>query len=181
MLTLPGARHVLAALDQVPGNLPVRAVGGLARVLPPGAMKADTAEVASVLDGLRGREGRSAFLHVLSHVIDWRGQVITMRDRAYLAAGMPIMVIWGDGDTVLPISHATAAVESMPDARLVTVEGVGHFVHVERPAEFSRAVVDFVKTTAASSYDPQQWRALLRQGARPLESVPDELEPAALA
>ncbi len=165
MLTLPGARHVLAALDQVPGNLPVRAVGGLARVLPPGAMKADTAEVASVLDGLRGREGRSAFLHVLSHVIDWRGQVVTMRDRAYLAAGMPIMVIWGEGDTVLPVSHATAAVESMPAARLLTMPEVGHFPHAERPAEFAETIIDFVATTAPSSWDPQQWRALLRRGA----------------
>ena len=90
------------------------------------------------------------------------------------------MVIWGDGDTVLPFSHATAAVESMPDARLVTMAGVGHFVHDERPAEFSRAVLDFVKTTAPSSYDPQQWRALLRRGARTLQPVPDEVTPAAV-
>jgi len=180
-LTLPGARQLLAVLDAIPGRAPVRLVEKLAGRLPAGPLASDIGEVARVVENFRGSAARTAFLHVLSHVIDWRGQIITMRDRAYLAQGMPIMVIWGDGDTVLPISHATAAVESMPDARLVTVEGVGHFVHVERPAEFSRAVVDFVKTTAASSYDPQQWRALLRQGARPLESVPDELEPAALA
>ena len=163
-LTLPGASQALALIDAIPGNLPVRLVAELSRRLPPGALKADTAEVAGVLDGLRGPEGRSAFLHVLNHVIDWRGQVITMRDRAYLAAGMPIMVIWGEGDTVLPVSHATAAVESMPAARLVTMPGVGHFPHAERPAEFAQAIKSFVSTTAPGSWDPQQWRALLRRG-----------------
>jgi pimeloyl-ACP methyl ester carboxylesterase len=163
-LTLPGARQLLAVLDSIPGRVPVRLIEELARRLPAGPLASDINEIAK-----------------LSHVIDWRGQIITMRDRAYLAQGMPIMVIWGEGDNVLPFSHATAAVDSMPDARLVTMPGVGHFVHVERPAEFSRAVVNFVKTTAPSSYDPHQWRALLKRGARPLMSVPDELEPAAFA
>jgi pimeloyl-ACP methyl ester carboxylesterase len=179
-LTLPGARQLLAVLDSIPGRVPVRMVEEFARRLPAGPFASDIGEVAKVVESFQGRAARTAFLHVLSHVIDWRGQIVTMRDRAYLAQGMPIMVIWGDGDTVLPFAHATAAVESMPDARLVTVKGVGHFPHVERPAEFSRAVVDFVKTTAPSSYDPHQWRTLLKRGARPLMSVPGELEPAAI-
>src|ERR1700712_3770066 len=69
-LTLPGASKVLAALDALPGNVPIRMVAELARRLPAGPLKADTTEVANVLEGLRGRASRSAFLHVLSHVID---------------------------------------------------------------------------------------------------------------
>ncbi len=179
-LTLPGARPLLAALDSIPGRVPVWMVEEFARRLPAGPLASDIAEIAKVIESFRGRAARTAFLHVLSHVIDWRGQVVTMRDRAYLAQGMPILVIWGEGDNVLPFAHATAAVESMPHSRLVTVPGVGHFVHVERPAEFSRAVVNFVKTTAPSSYDPHQWRALLKRGAQPFMSVPEELEEAAL-
>ena len=142
--------------------------------MPAGPLGADLGEVAKVLEGLRGKASRSAFLHVLSHVIDWRGQVVTMRDRAYLAQGMPIMVMWGEGDTVLPVSHASAAVESMPAARLVTMPGVGHFPHAERPEEFVAAVLDFVRTTAPSSYDPQQWRALLRAGRDGLAELPED-------
>ncbi|HEX4018924.1 MAG TPA: alpha/beta fold hydrolase [Frankiaceae bacterium] len=180
-LTLPGARQLLTVLDSLPGAVPMRLVEELARRLPAGPLASDIGEVAKVVEGFQGRAARKAFLHVLSHVIDWRGQIITMRDRSYLAQGMPIMVIWGDGDTVLPFAHATAAAESMPHSRLVTVAGVGHFVHVERPAEFSRAIVDFVRTTAPSSYDPAQWRALLKRGAQPFMSVPEELEPAVTA
>jgi pimeloyl-ACP methyl ester carboxylesterase len=174
MLTLPGSATVLAALDAIPGNAAVRLVAEIARRLPAGPLAADAHEVVNVLEGLRGKESRSAFLHVLGHVIDWRGQLVTMRDRAYLAAGMPIMVMWGEGDTVLPISHATSAVESMPAAQLVTFPGVGHFPHAERPAEFAAAVIDFVETTAASSYDPQQWRGLLRRGARAAHALPED-------
>jgi pimeloyl-ACP methyl ester carboxylesterase len=170
-LTLPGSATVLAALDALPGNVAVKLVAEIARRLPEGPLAADTHEVVKVLEGLRGRESRTAFLHVLSHVIDWRGQLVTMRDRAYLAAGMPIMVMWGEGDTVLPISHATSAVESMPAAQLVTFPGVGHFPHAERPAEFAAAVIEFVEATAASSYDPQQWRGLLRRGAHAAEPL----------
>jgi pimeloyl-ACP methyl ester carboxylesterase len=166
MLTLPGSAAVLAALDVIPGNAAVRLVGGIARRIPEGPLASDAHEVVNVLEGLRGSEARTAFLHVLSHVIDWRGQLVTMRDRTYLAAGMPIMVMWGDGDTVLPVSHATAAVESMPDARLLTFPRVGHFPHTERPREFVEAVIEFVETTAPSSYDAQQWRGLLRRGAQ---------------
>jgi pimeloyl-ACP methyl ester carboxylesterase len=174
VLTLPGSAMVLAALDALPANLAVRTVAAIARRLPEGPLAADTHEVVNVLQGLRGSESRSAFLHVLSHVIDWSGQLVTMRDRAYLAAGMPIMVMWGEGDTVLPVSHATAAVESMPDARLMTFPGVGHFPHAERPEEFTKAVIDFVETTAPSSYDAQQWRSLLRRGARAGEPLPTD-------
>ncbi len=163
-LTLPGAARVLAAIDATCGRVPIRAVEELSRRLPAGPIAADLREVASVLEGLRGRASRSAFLHVLSHVIDWRGQVVTMRDRSYLAQGMPVLVVWGEGDTVLPVSHASAAVESMPDAKLITMPGVGHFPHAERPAEFASAIIAFVETTAPSSYDPHQWRALLRAG-----------------
>ncbi len=145
----------------------------LARRLPAGPLAADISEVAKVLEGLRGKAARTAFLHVLSRVIDWRGQVITMRDRAYLAAGMPIMVIWGDGDSVLPVAHASAAVESMPAAQLVTMAGVGHFPHVERPADFAKAVIEFVASTEPSSYDPHQWRDLLRRGKHAAAYAPD--------
>lgn len=176
-LTLPGSGRVLAALDTVPRRLPIKVVNALAHWLPAGPLTSDLAEVGTILEGLHGYAARTAFLHVLSHVIDWRGQLVTMRDRAYLAEGMPVLVVWGEGDTVLPVAHASAAVEAMPAARLLTMPGVGHFPHAERPAEFSAAVIDFVASTEPSSYDPQQWRALLRDGGH--AAAPTELEPLA--
>jgi hypothetical protein len=32
--------------------------------------------------------------HVTSSVVDWRGQVVSMTDRAYLTQLMPMCVVW---------------------------------------------------------------------------------------
>ena len=49
---------------------------------------------------------RAAIRHVVRAVVDWKGQIITMVDRAYLTEAMPMCVIWGDDDQVIPTRHA---------------------------------------------------------------------------
>jgi pimeloyl-ACP methyl ester carboxylesterase len=134
------------------------------------ALAADITEALTVLAGLRDPAARSAFLHVLRHVVDWRGQVITMRDRAYLTEGLPTLVVWGEEDHVLPVEHATAAAELMPGARTVVLPGVGHFPHREAPDAFVAAVTDFVASTRPKHWDATRWRKRLRTHAqgRPL-------------
>ena len=39
-------------------------------------------------------------------VVDWRGQIVSMADRAYLTQEMPMAVLWGEHDRVIPVSHA---------------------------------------------------------------------------
>ena len=43
------------------------------------------------------------------------------------------MIIWGDRDQVIPVSHAHIAHELIPGSRLEIVEGAGHFLPIERP------------------------------------------------
>ena len=40
----------------------------------------------------------AAIRHVVRAVVDWKGQIVTMADRAYLTEAMPMCVIWGDDD-----------------------------------------------------------------------------------
>jgi pimeloyl-ACP methyl ester carboxylesterase len=42
---------------------------------------------------------------------------------------IPTLVIHGTEDPVLPIPHAQALADAIPNARLVTVEGAGHEIH----------------------------------------------------
>ena len=49
----------------------------------------DTEEILKVFDSLPDATARRAILRTLRSGVDWRGQVITMLDRAYLAEGMP--------------------------------------------------------------------------------------------
>ncbi|GID91238.1 alpha/beta fold hydrolase [Amorphoplanes digitatis] len=161
-LTLPGASVALGLSHLPPSRLALGALRAAAGLVAPAALAADLNEAYTVHTGLRDPAARSAFLHVLRHVADWRGQLITMRDRAYLAQGLPALVVWGDQDHVLPVGHAEAAAELLPGARSVVLPGVGHFPHREAAEEFVRAVTDFIEETQPKSWDARRWRHLLQ-------------------
>ena len=55
----------------------------------------DTEEILKVFDALPDAAARRAILRTLRSGVDWRGQVITMLDRAYLAEGMPTLLLVG--------------------------------------------------------------------------------------
>ena len=45
------------------------------------------------------------------------------------------LLLWGDKDALIPISNAQDYLAAMPDARLVTLPGIGHLPQEEAPAE----------------------------------------------
>ena len=57
---------------------------------------------------------------------------------------MPTLVICGTRDMIKE-SHTKMIAENLPDARLTIING-DHFIANKRPAEFNRAVEDFLKT-----------------------------------
>jgi pimeloyl-ACP methyl ester carboxylesterase len=57
------------------------------------------------------------------------------------------MVVWAEGDGVIPVAHAHAAREHLPDSRLVVFPGGGHEPHRRHAAEFADAVAHFVRET----------------------------------
>lgn len=44
---------------------------------------------------------------------------------------VPVLVIHGTGDTILPLEHGVALTNEAPNASLLTVEGMGHEVHFD--------------------------------------------------
>ena len=112
---------------------------------------------------LAGAENRRAFVKTMRGVIEPGGQTIDARDRLYLAARVPIMIVWGDRDGVIPVKHAYEAHELIENSRLEILEGIGHFPHVEAPDEFVRVLLDFVDTTPAGSDDASLREVLLAQ------------------
>jgi len=130
----------------------------------------DAHDLVRVVDALPDATSRSAVVRTLRAVVDWRGQVVTMLDRAYLARGMPTMLVWGSRDPIIPSEHAHAAHAALPGSRLEIFRGAGHFPHHSDPARFVGVLADFLATTAPSAHDPEHWRDLLRTG-RPDEYV----------
>lgn len=176
-LSMPGAGLALAAAASPPAHLAARVVlGSAARLRLP--YTADVPGVLYVLASVNESGARSAFLHVLRSTVDWRGQVVSMLDRAYLAAGMPMLVVWGDRDTVVPVRHAENARRALPRARVEVLPGVGHFPHEEQPEVFTDLLLDFVRNTEPSRWDKRTWRALLRGGRPAVDGAPEPGDPA---
>ncbi len=162
-LTLPGGSAALAVAATPPVYAVMRLVGSRAHAIGlPGS-----ADIPAALGVLRGKSDpaeRDAFLHVLRAVVDWRGQVVSMVDRAYLAREMPTCVVWGSRDSVLPVTHAQNARQAIPRARIEVIKGAGHFPHEEQPERFAEILNDFIGATAPSIYDAKKWRRALRHG-----------------
>jgi pimeloyl-ACP methyl ester carboxylesterase len=57
---------------------------------------------------------------------------------------IPVLVVCGTADELTPVKYARFLAEHIPHARLVTVEGAGHMVMLERPREVGEAVREFV-------------------------------------
>jgi pimeloyl-ACP methyl ester carboxylesterase len=58
--------------------------------------------------------------------------------------GGAALVVHGADDRLVPPSHGEAYAAGLPAARLETVAGAGHCVHLERPAETAALVRDFL-------------------------------------
>ena len=167
MATLPGTAAGLSLLACSPArlveDLTVGALAGLARVTR-SALLSDLVQGYSSLGALRDARARQAFLRTLRTVADAGGQVVNATDRAYLAAALPLLVVWGSGDSVIPVKHAVDLVDLVPGARLEVFDGAGHWPHLSEPDRFCSVIEDFMRTTEPARHDRDGWRALLAQG-----------------
>jgi len=151
VLTLPGVRHVGKAALQ-------------ALALTGHRTTRDLDEVAEIYDSFKDPDARAAIRHVVRAVVDWRGQIVTMADRAYLTQAMPMAVIWGRDDQVIPVEHAGNAAALAPDARVEVIPNSGHFPHKDHPQRFARVVHEFIRSTQPATYSRARFRGLLRSG-----------------
>jgi pimeloyl-ACP methyl ester carboxylesterase len=162
---LPGASEALALL-RLPLVLPaLQAVGRLGgALLGSTGLGRDLPDVLRVLADLPEPTAHSAFARTLRAVVDWRGQVVTMLDRCYLTESVPVQLVWGSHDSVIPASHARLAHAAMPGSALEIFERSGHFPFHDDPDRFVEVVERFIDNTVPSEYDHELLRDLLRAG-----------------
>jgi pimeloyl-ACP methyl ester carboxylesterase len=58
---------------------------------------------------------------------------------------MPVLLVWGDQDKVIPVAQAQSWKEKIPHAEVMIVPGAGHIVHLDKP-ETVQAIARFLKT-----------------------------------
>ena len=56
----------------------------------------------------------------------------------------PTLLLWGEKDAFIPVSNAQDYLKAMPQAKLVTLPGVGHVLHEEAPQASVQAVLGFL-------------------------------------
>jgi pimeloyl-ACP methyl ester carboxylesterase len=162
--TLPGAELVLTALTGVSGPLRLgfQALDRIGHVAGWRRVR-DLAEAGDALLALKDIEARRAFLRTLRGVADARGQAVTALDRLYLADAVPMLVIWGTRDPIVPARHAETVRAVVPSARIEVFPEAGHWPHLDDPDRFCDVLLDFVATTEPAAHDRDSWRALLSQ------------------
>ncbi len=89
----------------------------------------------------KDRAGRRALVDALRH--------IDFRDLEEVAAGlkgigMPMLILWAEGDPTGPLSLARRFAADVPGSMLETVPDCGHFLPVDRPEAVAQALVGFL-------------------------------------
>lgn len=154
---LPGAKLFIGAtagIGQQAGSLVGRGLGLLG--LKPNA---DLTEVARGYASLADGDRRRAFLATLRAVVNTEGQRIAALDRLYLAEKLPLLIVWGDRDPIIPVAHGEEAHAAVPDSRLEIFEGAGHVPQLEQPGRFVATLERFLAETEPAEFDRDEWRA----------------------
>ncbi len=126
---------------------------------------ADVAEVARGYASLADPGRRAVFLATLHSVISTRGQRVHVGDWLYLAEGLPVLIMWGARDTIIPVHHGEHAHEAIPGSRLEIFDGVGHSPQLEAPGRFVAVLERFLEQTEPAQFDAREWRARFQSTA----------------
>jgi pimeloyl-ACP methyl ester carboxylesterase len=145
-LSFPGVEHVLTPVfTPAVQSRSTAVVNWLRKVRIPFPESFD--EIWQGYSSLSDGDTRRAFFHALHSVVDPAGQRVSAVNRLHLASLRPILVIWGERDSIVPVRHAREAHQAMPGSVLHVFEGVGHWPQHDRPEEFTRVVLDFIDST----------------------------------
>ena len=165
LAAVPGAEALMPMLGLPPVKY-VSRMGAAALHIVDTALGRDAVEILAVFEALPNTEARQAILRTLRSGVDWRGQVITMLDRAYLAEGFPVLIVWGRRDAIIPLEHGRLAHAALHGSALEIFDDAGHFPHHVDPARFVRVLSEFVAQTEPRFFDRDEWRDRLQRGGR---------------
>lgn len=117
-------------------------------------------EDVKALAAMNAKRGTArAFSRTVRDVINFGGQTRHFLQRAHEVTKFPpILVLWGEADTLIPMTHGRAFVEQANGAVFKSFPHCGHYLHLERPTEFLSALQDFLyaeHATAVSLRNPR--------------------------
>ncbi len=106
-----------------------------------------------------------------------RGQEYAEVEKRYRTIDKPVLLLWGREDRVTPLSIGERLLRELPDARLISYPGCGHFPMIEARAPSTRDLAAFLRERpAAAPTSPAPASA----PARPDEPLPEPEDPDAV-
>jgi pimeloyl-ACP methyl ester carboxylesterase len=154
---LPGAELFISAtagIGKTVGSAIGRGIGAIGF-----RPNADLAEITRGYATLSDPERRKAFLATLRSVVDLEGQRIGALDRLYLAELLPLLIVWGENDPIIPVEHGREAHAQLPNSRLEIFEDTGHVPMLERPGRFIATLQRFLAETDPAEFNRDEWVA----------------------
>ncbi len=162
--TLPGTALVLRMAATVAPTWLPRLVRLVLRAVP-SASPSEINGLARAFASFADEGTRGAFAQTVRGALDWSGQRLEGAERLYLLAELPVLLVAGDRDSVIPAAHTVDAHRLLPHSALEIFVDTGHFLHTERPQLFARLLQEFLNTTRPADGDRHSRR---RQLLRPV-------------
>ncbi|MDE3096857.1 MAG: alpha/beta hydrolase [Chloroflexota bacterium] len=103
---------------------------------------------------------RDAYLRPLRLRGSLDGLLAMMRDHRHDAPAdlsrvrMPVLLLWGADDRLVPLRVAHEIRRDLPQARLTVIEGAGHMLLEEQPGACNRAIDEFLRGATAGQRVP---------------------------
>ena len=82
-------------------------------------------------------------------------------ERVAASIKVPTLLVWGDGDALVPLAVGEEWVAKIPGAELIVIEGAGHNPQLEVPDRFSEIVLGFADRSAPRSRPLDPLRGLV--------------------
>lgn len=101
--------------------------------------------VADALAAARGQPARDVFYAWLRTELR-RDRVRTCYLQRLSGVRVPVLLVHGDRDRVVPLEGSREAARRIPGARLVVLRGCGHWLPRERPEAFNQLLVGFLNS-----------------------------------
>jgi EmrB/QacA subfamily drug resistance transporter len=157
--TLPGAGAVMRTVGARPVVAAGRALSATLAGLRLRHPARSVLEVVRTLERLGDSGRRGAFLNTVRAVIDGHGQKVSALDRLYVVSEVPVLVVWGTNDRVIPVEHADLVRETLPAAEILLLDGIGHTPHVSQPAFVGERLAAWIRASApAPRSDGVPWK-----------------------
>lgn len=113
---------------------------GLELVFPPEFLKKNSEEIARFTAPMRRNpQPRYAYLRQFMAPLNFNSE-----PRLHELT-MPVLVLAGEADRIMPVENSRLLAQKLPKARLVTFPNAGHLFFVEQPEDAHKIILDFLR------------------------------------